>query len=357
MSDSLQKRMESNQIGISLIADEAAESKQFIGPGSLFPADLTPEGQLEAVKKTKLRCLDLRMVQDSQSGNPINFNLLPQGEVERIGHLFRDAGYSFVCNMTGIGKSKLIRGSEGPGSDFQTLDEVVSAAEKACKYAQCIGASMVRVFGFYPPLGAEVSSREWSRKSRPRLSAIADVAERRKMLFVLENEAFLANSSTPTEVYRILKLINCRWLKAALDVGNAVHVGLRPDEILAQAEPLIKEGWLASLHLKDLAIPSWMMDNIRACKVTPYTEPQIGRYHVMAGQGNGGLIPVLKCLKPVLPEINKELQALGHPGLFAAIEGHLNHGGTTFGNSGVQGVNQIYYWTVALLAQLEISVA
>jgi sugar phosphate isomerase/epimerase len=165
----------------------------------------------------------------------------------------------------------------------------------AVELADFFGASMIRIFSYYPPADGQDIHKHRDEVIR-RMQAKVDYIRDMPILLVHENEKGIYGERG-AECVDLLKTVNSPKLRAAFDFANFVQVGERPLENWPALKP-----YVAHIHVKDAK--------------------RVGDQVVPAGQGDGQIEPILV-----------DAWKSGYRG-FLSLEPHLKVAGHSHGETG-----------------------
>ena len=230
---------------------------------------------------------------DPRSAWGVNVLKLDDAQVAAVKDACERYSISVSCIGSPVGKSLIT----------EPLEKELSNLERAFQIAKALNTTRIRIFSFYPPdEGARGQQEPYLKESISRLSCMAEEAQQKNMLLLLENEKGLVGD-TPERCQAILKTVDSPNLRFLWDPANFVVVGVaRPTE---RGWPLLG-AYIAYVHVKDALLAD---GTIRP-----------------AGQGDGQVAELLA-----------RLRGSGYRG-FLALEPHLALAGRSGGFSGPEGM-------------------
>ena len=166
------------------------------------------------VQLSVLRALGSRHV-EVRSAWGTNVVALSSEDLQRLSRLVKARGMAVSAVASPIGKSLIT-------SDFsaerERFDRAVAAAHR-------LESRYIRIFSFYRPPEMPVAGIR--DEVLRRLSALAEIAAREKLILVHENEKEIYGD-VPARVLDIVESIGSDALRVAWDNANFVQVGVKP---------------------------------------------------------------------------------------------------------------------------------
>ncbi len=242
--------------------------------------------QLIVLRDLQIRYLELR---GAWGKNVLH---LTDDEAQRVQELSAHYGIGISAIGSPIGKSPIAA----------PLADEVANLERIIAIGKIVGASLVRVFSFYPPTEAPDADR-YVAEAVERLRALAEVADAAGVTLLLENEKGIVGD-TVTRCHALLSGVNHPALLFAWDPANFVQVG--------EAQ-VTTRGW-------------------------PQLQPYIGYVHIKDALLDGGVRPAGEGDGEV-PALLANLRASGYQGMLA-LEPHLTVAGHSSGFSGPEGMKR-----------------
>ena len=240
--------------------------------------------QLKVLNELKIGYLELR------SAWGTNVLELSDDQVSRLIQQCEAHSISVSCIGSPIGKSSINR----------PIAEVVEDLKRILDIAETVGTDRIRVFSFYPE--AEGLQAERVEESISRLQVMAEVANERDAVLLLENEGGLVGD-TPERCRALVGGVGSPNLRYVWDTGNYPQMGFeRSVEI---GWPLLAE-YTECVQVKDARISDGTI--------------------TVAGEGDGQV-----------RELLVNLRDAGYLG-FLALEPHLLVAGQRGGFSGAEGM-------------------
>ena len=174
--------------------------------------------------------------------------------------------------------------------------------ERILDVAEALETDRVRVFSFYPPEGEDADA--FIERSADRLSRMAEAADRRGAVLLLENEGGLVGD-TPERCLALLEAVESPGLSYVWDTANFAVAGVR--------QPTDR-GWpLLGSRLSCVQVKDYSFERQAICP---------------AGEGDAQV-----------PELLDRLLETGYRG-FLALEPHLVSAGRRGGFSGQDGMRR-----------------
>ena len=236
--------------------------------------------QIGTMRRTGVTHFELRGI---GGANVLTFS---DGQARDYRRRIEDAGLAVAVIGSPCGKQPIDRPED------QTLDDF----KRARDLAGLFGATLIRVFSFYPP-GGEGKGPLDPMEGRvvELLSKQAGLLDGTDLTMVHENEKGIFGD-TGERCLRLLKGVNSPRLRAAFDFANFVQIGEDPAANWPKLEPFV-----AHVHIKDAKADGTV---------------------VPAGEGVGGVGPILS-----------DAYAGGYRG-FVSLEPHLRVAGHSGGETG-----------------------
>ncbi len=201
-------------ITISAFADEIA-------------ADL--DTQIDVCRRFAISCIDIRNI------DGVNVSDMTPQQVAEHKKKLDAAGFTVPCIGSPLGKITM-------DDDFDAHMEVLS---RCCDAAEGFDTNLIRVFSFYPSPGRDIADQR--DEVMQRMSAMVELAERRGMVLMLENEKRLYGAGLEGTL-DLFNTIKSPHMKCIFDPANFVEEGYRPyDDVWAKGVGDIVE----YLHVKD----------------------------------------------------------------------------------------------------------
>ena len=259
--------------------------------GDEIDADL--EAQLRLLTELEIGFLELR------SAWGTNVLKLDDDQVASIASACRAHSIAVSCIGSPVGKSPI---SEPVETEMANLERILDVAE-------ALETDRVRIFSFYPPEG---EADRYVEESARRLSRMAEAAEGRGVVLLLENERGLVGD-TPERCLALLEAVDSPGLSYVWDTANFTVAGVRqPTE----------RGWpLLGSRLSCVQVKDYSFEREAICP---------------AGEGDAQV-----------PELLARLLEADYRG-YLALEPHLVSAGQRGGFSGQDGMRR----AVAALRQL-----
>jgi 3-dehydroshikimate dehydratase len=200
---------------------------------SAFADEISPDldEQIAVLHDQRIHLVELRSAWDT------NVLDLTDAQVTRILERFEEEGISVSAIGSPLGKVPV---------DVPLADEL-QRLERAIELTQRFGASMIRIFSFYPP--SDSLRREPSAYRdgvMERLSRMAGLAEGSGVTLVHENDTDLYGD-TVERCLDVLQTVRSSSLKSAFDPANFIVSGEVPYPDAYDA----LSPWLAHVHVKD----------------------------------------------------------------------------------------------------------
>jgi len=252
--------------------------------GDEIAADL--DEQLRVLNELRIGYLELRAAWG------VNVLRMSDADVERVQASL--AAHSVQVSALGspVGKSPLLDPIENEVANIQRLGQI----------AQKLGTRNIRIFSFYPPdTSSNADYDRYVDGAIASLSRLAEEAEKRDLLLLLENEKGIVGD-TVARCHRIMQAIDNPHITFAWDPANFVQVG--EAQVTEDGWPLLspRTGYV---HIKDAKLEG----GVKA-----------------AGEGDGQVAELLT-----------RLNAAGYQGILA-LEPHLAMAGHSSGFSGPEGM-------------------
>jgi sugar phosphate isomerase/epimerase len=242
-----------------------------------------PQEQLDVLAACGVRFIELRSVRQT------NVLALSDEQVRDLKALFDKHGVGLSAIGSPVGKVKI----------DEPFEPHLAKFERALELCRVFGTTNVRIFSYYPPGDAHdwdgVEAR-WEREVFDRMRRKAELAERRGVRLVHENEHRIYGDS-PERLERLFAQVNSPALRAVYDAANYVFCGYDPLDGWRRTKALT-----VHFHLKD-----WRAGEKHGC---------------LLGEGGGQW-----------PAVLAEAAKSGYDG-FATLEPHLLGGGPTGGVTG-----------------------
>jgi sugar phosphate isomerase/epimerase len=195
--------------------------------------------------------------------------------LERTAAVLDEAGIAVSALGSPLGK---VDAESDPEAEADRMHRSFEAAAR-------LGTRRVRVFSYYVH-GRYGPLRETVLR---RLVALAEEAERRELVLLLENESYLYGD-LPDRCADLLESIGSPALRFAFDPANFVQCGARP---MRDAWPRLRS-WVAHVHVKDAVA-------VDRTGLEPYPAEVPGERLMAsvrpAGEGDGGLRELLAALR------------------------------------------------------------
>jgi sugar phosphate isomerase/epimerase len=237
-----------------------------------------PLEQLDVLEGQGIRSIEFRSIHGT------NVLDLTDEQHRTFRGLLRDRGFDLSAIGSPIGKIAIT----------DPFEPHLARLGRALDLAEFYGTPNVRIFSFYLPAGADPSAHR--EEVMRRMSAMAELAARRGLTLMLENEKGIYGD-TAARVLEILESVESTALAHAFDPANYVEVGQPIDE----AWDLLGSR-VGHFHVKDY-------------------DAKLGR-NVPAGQGDGQI-----------PRLIAEAVAAGYDG-FCVLEPHLVVAEASYGFTG-----------------------
>ncbi len=249
------------------------------GFGDEISPDLTT--QLEVMESVGIKHLELRGVKGK------NILELNSEEIEEARQILKEKAFKISAIGSPVGKIEIT-------GDF-SLD--LERLKKAISLARAFKTKYIRIFSYYLPEGENRLS--YGKEVIRRVEEMARVAEKEKIVLVLENEDDVYGD-IPERCLEILENIDSPYLRSTFDPANFIIAGVKP---YREAFPKMIN-YVEYLHVKDARFSDKT--------ITP------------AGEGDGEI-----------KEILKELKKRNFDG-FLSLEPHLAISGKMSGFSGAK---------------------
>lgn len=277
-----------------------------------------------------------RFIFDPTSGANANICTLPAAQVEAISAKSRDAGFTIGCIGTAIGKVKLEDVDDGNRAPFKTHAEHVEDLKQAIDVGQRCGAKFLRAFSFYPPHGA--NPEDYFSQGADRLGDMTELCAQAGIIYLLEPEPNLIGRDSEM-MLRLCHEISNDYLLINPDAAN-MHV--QGYDAYAEYLAVAEAGMLGFVHIKDYT---------EECPSAIVIDEEALRYFGSVDVGIAGHDRIFRDLSTRLPQIDRQLRALGADGLILDVEGHMKGGGQFGGWSGPDGLGVAVRALTALLEQ------
>ena len=255
------------------------------------------DNQLKVLNELRIGYLELRSVWGT------NVLKLRNEEIERLKLTCENYDVQVSCIGSPVGKSPI----QDP------LDQTLADLTRILDIAEILDTNNVRIFSFYPPEDGQQS--EYVDKSISRLKLMADIAEKRGTLLLLENENRLVGD-IPERCREIIEGVGSSSLQFVWDTGNFPHTGV---------EHSVNRGW----HLLNKCVGYVQVKDARISD----------RTITLAGEGDGQVLELLE-----------KLRDFGYQG-FLALEPHLKKANQSGGYSGPDGMRRATEALRSLMAQ------
>jgi sugar phosphate isomerase/epimerase len=266
-----------------------------------FADEISPDldEQLATLAAESISHLELRSVWSANVAD------LDDAAVGRVRRALEGAGVRVSAIGSPIGKIDV---TAPIGPELDRLRRVTDIAGE-------LGTSLVRVFSFFIPAGADPDS--YRPQVLERMAAFARIAELRGVVLAHENEKQIYGDS-PRRCADLIESVNSPALRATFDAANFVQCGYRPH---ADGYELIRPH-LVYLQVKDAVAATGTV--------------------VPAGQGDG--------------EVAQTLAALRDSGFagYVSLEPHLAESGRFGGFSGPDDFRRAARALKGLLAELSV---
>jgi sugar phosphate isomerase/epimerase len=237
-----------------------------------------PEAQLDVLAEHGIRHIEFRSIFGT------NVLDLADEQHERFRGMMRDRGVSLSAIGSPIGKIQI-------GDPFEPH---LQRFDRALHLAEYYETPRIRIFSYYLPRGDDPA--KYRAEVMRRMSAKAEIAERREIALVLENERYIYGD-TADRVLDVLQTVGSPALGHAFDPANYVEVGQPIDDAWRKLRDRTTH-----FHVKDY-------------------DPTSGK-NVPTGQGQGKI-----------PELIADAVAHGYDG-FCVLEPHLLISELTHGFTG-----------------------
>ena len=242
------------------------------------------EVQCSVLKDLDIGYLELR------SAWSTNVLALSDAQVNRLNDLCEAHSIQVSCIGSPIGKSPI----------DEPIEKVVDDLNRIIDIAERVGTDRVRVFSFYPEIDGTQSERV--EESIARLRVLADVASKRDIVLLLENEGGLVGD-VPRRCAALVKGVGSPNLRYVWDTGNYPQMGFANS---------VDIGW-------SLLSEYTVCVQVKDCRIADGTI-------TVAGEGDGQVRTLLE-----------KLSGVGYTG-FLALEPHLLVAGQRGGFSGAEGM-------------------
>lgn len=280
--------------------DKAAITWELSGFGDEIGDD--PGIQLAVLEALGARHIEVR------SAWGTNIVDLDGDRLAELGRLIDAAGFGVSAIASPIGKVDVALPVE---HEVERLGRAIAAA-------QALGSRYVRIFSFFR--GDGVPAEAIRDDVLVRMRALADLAERERIVLLHENEKEIYGD-VPERVLDIVESVGSHALRLAWDNANFVQVGVRP---FTDAWPLLHPH-VEYLQVKDALAADGTV--------------------VPAGEGDGELLQTLTALRDA-----------GYRG-FASLEPHLAAGFSLGGFSGPRAFGTAARALAHLMTQIGVSAA
>lgn len=213
---------------------------------------------------------------------------LTDDDLARVSDTCSEHGVDVACLGSPIGKSPL----EAP------IEEELANLGRICEIGTALGCHQVRMFSFYPPQTETNDANDQHLDAAvARLETLVDLAERRGVVLLLENEKKLVGD-TIARCHALLKQVGSEHLRFLWDPANFVQVGeARPTDA---GWPLLGE-YVSYVHVKDAHLADGAV--------------------CTAGEGNGQIDVLLRRLAETgyrgILSLEPHLVVAGHSGGFS----------------------------------------
>ena len=255
------------------------------------------DNQLKVLNELRIGYLELRSVWGT------NVLKLRNEEIERLKLTCENYDVQVSCIGSPVGKSPI----QDP------LDQTLADLTRILDIAEILDTNNVRIFSFYPPEDGQQS--EYVDKSISRLKLMADIAEKRGTLLLLENENRLVGD-IPERCREIIEGVGSSSLQFVWDTGNFPHTGV---------EHSVNRGW----HLLNKCVGYVQVKDARISD----------RTITLAGEGDGQVLELLE-----------KLRDFGYQG-FLALAPDLKNANQSGGYSGPDGMRRATEALRSLMAQ------
>ena len=266
---------------------------------SCFADEIAPglPDQLRVVRDLGLKYLEIRTVDD------VNVMDLSAKTLRTVRRACDEEGLTITCVSSPIGKDR---------ADL-SMDRVVTQVEHAADIADVFGCRFIRVFSFFR---RELAGEEAYRMSLSKLRAMAEAAEERGKVLVMESGADTVGARS-ADMLRLLQETDSPDLACAFDPAAFFAAG---DEPFAESLPIL-EKHIAYVHVKDIR----------------RGQPE----RVPAGEGDARIREIVSALK------DRDLTF--------SLEPHLSYAGERRGFSGEDGFKRAHTAFVAILKELNVA--
>jgi sugar phosphate isomerase/epimerase len=255
-----------------------------------------------------------------------NVMKLTTDEIAQIRRMEAEYDLNVASIGSPIGKVKLLDVEDGTSNRFVPFDKYLTdEVEHACKLAHLFETKLIRGFSFYHPRGTD--PEDHLEQTIDQLGRIAEKCHRDDLTFGLEVEANLVGQNGHL-LRRIWEGVSHPAMMLIFDSANLVCQGYSSEEVYDQYEAMRPGlGWM---HIKDYRRP-------RAATRGGHVDEESLRNFVPADLGDGAHERILRDFKTRIPELSRELNDRGIPGVFLDLEPHVRGGGQFGGFSGPDG--------------------
>ena len=257
------------------------------------------DAQLRVLQELDIGYLELR------SAWGTNVLGLTDGQVTRLVERCEAHSISVSCIGSPVGKSPI----DG------AVERVVADLNRIIDIAEMVGTDRIRVFSFYPERDGLQAERV--EESLSRLRVMAEIADKRNVVLLLENEDGLVGD-TPERCRALVEGVDSARLKYVWDTGNYPQMGFARS---------VDIGWPLLVEYTECV-------QVKDCRIADGTI-------TVAGGGDGQVRELL---------IN--LREIGYVG-FLALEPHLLVAGQRGGFSGAEGMKMAADALRSLMAETE----
>lgn len=276
-----------------------------------------------------------RFIYDETTGQNANIVTLSDSQLRDVVCKSAAAGFTIGCIGTAIGKVKLEDVEDGNKAPFRTHAQHMEDVKRAIDVARMAGASFLRAFSFYPPLGS--NPEDYYRQAVDRLGAMAAACADAGVIYLMEPEPNLIGSHAAM-MLRLCQDIGSDYLLINPDAAN-MHV--QGYDGYAEYAAVAQAGKLGFMHVKDYTV---------ACPKAIAVDEEALRHFGSVDVGISGHDRIFADLAGRLGAVTARLRALGAPGLVLDVEGHMKGGGQFGGWSGPDGLGVAVRALTGLLA-------